>query len=133
VKFLAILAMAMVLTACGPAPAPVNTQVEVPAVKEDGCTINSASKLVNEHTVGPIRNLQKDIVESGYSSKCTVNFDITVNGKEYHLTDSEEGLEQTASLCYYARERARENLLLDLGGTFSSEETIICRSHDTNN
>ena len=88
------------------------------------CNVKSASSLANERQVGPIQNLTKDIDPNG---RCTVEFDITVDGKTYHLKETEKGLEQIESLCYYARERARKNLLLDLGGTFSTESVTVCQ------
>lgn len=97
---------------------------------EDGCVVKTSSNLVNQHVVGPIRNLVKDKEELGASGRCTVKFDITIDGKEYHLIEEEEGLEQMESLCYYARERARKNLLLDLGGEFKSESTMACKHRD---
>ncbi len=97
---------------------------------EDGCVVKTSSNLVNQHVVGPIRNLVKDKEELGASGRCAVRFDITVNGKEYHLTEEEEGLEQLESLCYYARERARKDLLLDLGGEFKSEASLACKHRD---
>ena len=88
------------------------------------CDVRSASSLSNERTVGPIMNLTKDIDPNG---RCTVEFDITVDGVTHHLKETERGLEQIESLCYYARERARKNLLLDLGGKFNSEAVTICK------
>lgn len=90
------------------------------------CDIKSASRLVTEHTVGDIINL----VKSKSMGQCTVAFDIAVNGKTYHLTETEKGLEQEESLCYYARERARQNLLLNLGGKFKSEAVTVCKDGD---
>jgi hypothetical protein len=121
--------LAVLLTACGPSPNPIADAQEksVAMPDRDGCIVDSSSKLVNQHTVGPIRNLVKDKDENG---SCTVRFDITVDGKEYHLEETEDGLEQIESLCYYARERARKELLLDLGGTFKTESTVACKQRD---
>jgi len=91
------------------------------------CNVKSASLLANEHQVGDIQNLVKD----KSMGKCTVNFDIDVDGKTYHLTETEKGLEQDESLCYYAKERARKNLLLNLGGTFKTEAVTSCREGAT--
>jgi hypothetical protein len=87
------------------------------------CSVKNASLLANEHVVGNIENLRKVIT----TGKCVVDFDITVDGIPHHLHESETGLEQEESLCYYAKERARKNLLLDLGGTFQSEAVISCK------
>jgi hypothetical protein len=92
-----------------------------------GCNIKTASRLANEHRVGNIENLIK---HKGQDS-CTVEFDIDVDGKTYHLKESEKGWEQVESLCYYARERARKNLLLDLGGEFKTEAITSCKEGDT--
>lgn len=86
------------------------------------CSYNSASSRTSEQNVGPITNLVK---EKG-TGVCTVKFDITVNGTTHHLEETEKGYEQEESLCYYARERARKNLLLDLGGKISADATMVC-------
>jgi hypothetical protein len=96
-------------------------------VLADECKMRSASQLATEREVGPITNLEKT---KSYG-KCVVNFDITVDGKTYHLTETETGMEQEESLCYYARQRARKNLLLDLGGKFSTEAVTICKEGTT--
>lgn len=130
-KLISAIILALCLSACGPNPSPA-PRVEQPVADEEGCTVNSASKLINQHQVGPIRNLHKEVEENGLTNKCTVEFDITVDGKSYHLKETDEGLEQTASICYYARERAREDLLLDLGGNFESHSSVSCKLTERN-
>jgi hypothetical protein len=131
----ALLLSALLLTACDRPPvtpvAEAATVEQPKPVGPDGCNVDTSSKLVTEHQVSPIQNLVKEEFEFGYKNECTVKFDITVNGKTYHLEETETGLEQMASVCYYARERARKNLLLDLGGNFKSEANINCRYTDT--
>ncbi len=127
--------LCVLLVGCGPSPdyrpgKQPDAEEDRTAFVEDGCVIKTSSNLVNQHVVGPIRNLVKDKEDDGVNGKCTVRFDITVNGTEYHLTEEEEGLEQLESLCYYARERARKNLLLDVGGEFKSESTVACKQQD---
>jgi len=87
------------------------------------CNVKSASQLSNEHDVGPIVNL----VKTKGMDTCTVEFDITIDGVTHHLKEFEKGLENTESLCYYARERARRNLLMDLPGRFKTESVTTCR------
>jgi len=130
VKYIVLLA-AVILTGCGPAPEYPNAYDKPePVVAKDGCVVDTKSKLVTDHVVGPITNLVKNKEYWGHKGECTVNFDITVDGVTYHLEESEEGMEQIESLCYYARERARKNLLLDLGGNFNSQATIACTHRD---
>jgi hypothetical protein len=117
------------LVGCGQAPSPkivyIEVVKEIPAVQiEEGCQIKTSSELTNRRHVSNILNLKKDIDPNG---RCTVNFDLIVDGKTYHLEETEIGWEQTGSLCYYARERARKNLLLDLGGDFTSESNVTCK------
>lgn len=131
-KHLFSLLLLVALIGCGPAPEPPK-QPEAVEFVEDGCVIKTQSKLVSEHKVSAIYNLVKDKVELGAMGRCTVHFDIDVNGQTYHLDEEEEGLEQLESLCYYARERARKNLLLDLGGEFKSESIVACKQRDQNN
>ena len=92
-----------------------------------GCDIVVASDLVSERNVGPIINLVKDKRMDRGWGYCTVNFDIIIDGKSYHLTETEKGLEQEEALCYYARERARRNLLMDLPGRFKTETKTTCK------
>jgi hypothetical protein len=92
-----------------------------------GCDIVVASDLVSERNVGAITNLVKDTRMDRGWHYCTVNFDITVDGKTYHLTETEKGLEREEALCYYARERARRNLLMDLPGRFKTETKTTCK------
>lgn len=131
-KHLFSLLLLVALIGCGPAPE-TPKQSEAVEFVEDGCVIKTQSKLVTEHKVSAIYNLVKDKVELGAMGRCTVHFDIDVNGQTYHLDEEEEGLEQLESLCYYARERARKNLLLDLGGEFKSESIVACKQRDQNN
>ena len=110
---------------------PVSTvKAESKAPESDGCTVDSSSLLVNQHKVSDILNLVKVKEELGASGRCTVNFDLIVDGKTYHLEETEEGLEQLESLCYYARERARKSLLLDLGGEFKTESSVSCKFNE---
>jgi hypothetical protein len=96
-------------------------------VYSDECKVGSASQLTNEREVGPIT----DLVKVKTYGKCVVTFNITVNGVTHRLQETETGMEQEESLCYYARERARKNLLLDLGGKFSTEAVTICKEGTT--
>jgi hypothetical protein len=121
-----LLVFALILTGCGPAPEAAQPPTSVINPDKDGCVIDTSSKLVTQHEVGPITNLVKDKEYWGHKGECRVKFDITVNGQTYHLEETEEGMEQLESLCYYARERARRNLLLDLGGNFKSQATVAC-------
>jgi len=108
--------MLAILVGCSPVPATqAQPEVEQVAENSEGCNIATSSKLETEHVVSDILNLQKDIDPNG---RCTVKFDLIVDGVKHHLEETEVGLEQIPSLCYYARERARKNLLLDIGGTF---------------
>jgi hypothetical protein len=104
---------------------------EATQYKPEGCNIEIASKLATEHVVGPITNLEEERFEFGARNECTVNYDILVDGEQHHVDQTETGLEQMNSVCYYARERGRKDLLLSLGGKFDSHANIDCRYHDT--
>jgi hypothetical protein len=132
VKYLITLLFTVLLVGCGQSTreetvAPV---VVVKTPEPDGCTVDSSSILVNQHKVSNILNLVKDKEELGASGRCTVNFDLIIDGETYHLEETEEGLEQLESLCYYARERARKSLLLDLGGEFKTESSVTCKFNE---
>jgi hypothetical protein len=131
-KYLPILLVTL-LAACNGSPQPIaqaEPVQEARVEKPEGCLIDTSSRLVNQRKVSDIMNLTKEEVANGWENKCTVHFDITVDGKSYHLDESEKGLEQMASICYYAKEKARENLLLDLGGEFKTEAKIDCVHRD---
>jgi len=108
-------------------PQPVE---EARVEKPEGCMIDTSSHLVNQHKVSDMMNLTKEESANGWENRCTVHFDIEVDGVLHHLDESEKGLEQMASICYYAKEKARENLLLELGGEFKSEAKIDCITRD---
>jgi hypothetical protein len=99
--------------------------------KPEGCNIDMGSKLANEHVVGPITNLQEERFEFGAKNECTVNYDIVVDGESHHVDQTETSLEQMNSVCYYARERGRKDLLLSLGGKFNSHANIDCHYRET--
>lgn len=126
-KLLVILS-ALVLVGCGPNPEPVRQKVS--SAPEEGCIVNTSSKLVAKQQVGKITNLILEEEETGIRNICTARFDITVDGKSYHVEKTESGLEQMASICYYAREKGRKELLLELGGNFRSETVVKCHSRD---
>jgi len=128
-----LLLSALLLTACDQPPPQTIIQVkevEVPA-KPNGCDINTSSHLVTEHVVSSIKNLVKEKDKYGTRNLCTVDFDLEVDGQTHHLHEFEIGLEQQESLCYYAQQRARKELLLSIGGTFRSEADIQCRRHES--
>jgi hypothetical protein len=126
-KYLTVV-LAVLLIGCTEVPPPIAKTAEAPIA--EGCTAKTSSRLANEHVVGDITNLVKDEREFGYKNQCTVRFDITVNGQIYHLEETREGLEQMASVCYYAREAARKDLLLSLGGKFESDFEMKCKKTD---
>jgi hypothetical protein len=121
-----IVVLSLVLAGCGQyvETAPPVEKVVKEEMPEKGCLVKTSSKLVTEHKVSDILNLVKDIDPNG---SCTVKFDLIVNGETYHLEETESGYEQIPSLCHYAKERARRDLLLELGGHFQSETSVVCR------
>lgn len=123
-----LLILVLLLAACGPNPD--QPAQKVAALPEEGCVVDASSKLVAKQKVGKITNLVTEEEEFGTKNICTVKFNIVVDGKNYHVEETESGLEQMASICYYAREKGRRELLLDLGGDFQSETTVTCRSRE---
>lgn len=92
------------------------------------CKMRSAASLSNEHEVGPVTNLVKDKSEQG---KCTVTYNLIVDGQLHELTGSFTGYEQQESLCRLAIDNARKNLLVELGGTFITDAVTVCNEDDT--
>lgn len=87
------------------------------------CDIRSASQLNHEREVGPVTDLEK----TKSTGKCVVRYRLMVDGV-WNLVQAEEaGLEQEESLCYYAIEKARRELLVGLGGTFQTEAITVCK------
>jgi hypothetical protein len=125
--------LVILLAGCNNSPIPIATAEpiqEARVEKPQGCIIDTSTRLVNQRKVGNIINLTKEEVANGWENSCTVHFDLEVDGVMHHVDDSEKGLEQMASICYYAKKKGRENLLLDLGGEFKSEAKIECITKD---
>ena len=131
-RFLLLILLIGALLNCNGDKQPVEKQVEVvePKMPEKGCVMESKSKMVSQRQVSPIQNLVEDKVSKGYENQCTVEFDLVVDGVTYHLKETETGLEQMPSICFYAKERARAVLLQELGGEFKAESTLLCRQVD---
>lgn len=126
--------LVLALVGCGPMPdypaqASAGNSNNMPA---EGCISETSSRLVTENKVGPISNLVKEEFEWGNRNECKVSFDIVVNGETHHLEGSMESYEQMDSVCYQARERARNNLLLDIGGQYKTQTVLNCRHKDQN-
>lgn len=131
-RFLLLLAFVAALLNCNGNDKPVEKPAEVVESKmpDKGCVMESKTKMVSQRQVSQIQNLVEDKIARGYENQCTVQFDLVVDGIRYHLEETEIGLEQMASICYYAKERARATLLQDLGGEFKAESTLMCRQVD---
>lgn len=95
---------------------------------EDDCKMRSASSLSSEHNVGPVTDLIKDKSENG---KCTVTYNIIVDGEQHNVTGSFTGYEQQESLCRLAIDNSRKNLLVELGGTFITDSVTVCDDAET--
>jgi hypothetical protein len=87
-----------------------------------GCDVRSASQLVNEREIGSVMDLEK----TKLTGKCSVSFRLIVDGVSHQLQAEESGLEQEDSLCHYAIERAKKELLLSLGGKFQTQAITVC-------
>ena len=131
-RLLLLIAFIVALANCGSNDKPVEKQVETagPKMPDKGCVMESSAKMVSQRQVSQIQNLVEDKVARGYENQCTVQFDLVVDGVRHHLEETEIGLEQMPSICYYAKERARATLLQDLGGEFKAESTLLCRQVD---
>lgn len=95
------------------------------------CEIRSASVQNNERTVGKVTDLVKTKSYVKGLDVCTVTFNIVVDGEQHSVKEEVTGWEQYASLCHYAVERGRKNLLQSLGGTFSTETVSSCTDGKT--
>jgi hypothetical protein len=86
------------------------------------CDIRSASINQNQTQVGPVTNLVKEFSPR----KCSVKFQITVNGKNQSLEGSWSGTEPPEHLCNYAVEQTRKEFLVNMGGTFRTDAVTSC-------
>jgi len=86
------------------------------------CDIRSASVNQNQTQVGPVTNLVKEFSPR----KCSVKFQITVNGKNQSLEGSWSGTEPPEHLCNYAVEQTRKEFLVNMGGTFRTDAVTSC-------
>lgn len=89
------------------------------------CDMRMASANQNQYQTGPILNLTKTIS----TSKCTVVFDMEVNGEMQHLTQSITGIEYEERLCIKAIELARKEHLASLGGNFKTDAVTVCQEN----
>lgn len=87
------------------------------------CNLKSASILENTHKVGPIQNL----VKSSKPGHCGVSYTIDVDGENHFVAYGVEGTEKEETLCSYAVERGRRELLMNLGGQFKTEANLVCQ------
>jgi len=86
------------------------------------CNLKSASILENTHKVGPVEGIAK-IFKPG---SCTMTFHINVDGTNYPITYRADGPENEDVLCGYAIEKGRRELLLNLGGQFKTQASLVC-------
>lgn len=130
-KRLLLVSVFTLLVGCNEStPLPKSESALTPKMPETGCVTEAASRLVTRRKVSEIFNLTEDRTARGYENECIVEFDISVDGKTYHLEETETGLEQMNSICFYARERARINLLSKLGGEYQAETVTLCRNSE---
>lgn len=87
------------------------------------CDMRSASTLENERQVSEVI----DLVKTKSYGKCEVEFKLQVDGTLHTLKKVYTGWEQEESLCYYAVQEARRDLLLRLGGKFKTEAVTVCK------
>ena len=86
------------------------------------CDIRSASINQNQSQVGPVTNLVKNLS----TNKCSVKFQIMVNGKNQSLEGSWSGTDPAEYLCNYAIEQTRKEFLVTMGGTFRTDAVTAC-------
>jgi len=86
------------------------------------CSVRSASINQNQAQVGPVTNLIKNLS----ANKCSVKFQITVNGTNQSLEGSWSGTEPPEYLCNYAVEQTKKEFLVTMGGTFRTEAITSC-------
>jgi hypothetical protein len=86
------------------------------------CDIRSASINQNQTQVGPVTNLVKSLS----TNKCSVKFQIMVNGKNQSLEGSWSGTDPAEYLCNYAIEQTRKEFLVTMGGTFRTDTVTAC-------
>jgi hypothetical protein len=92
-----------------------------------GCNLRTASTLVNERELGEVT----DLVKTNTYGACRVKFRITVNG-EWHDAEAEyKGMYSDYVLCSEAIDKAKTELLINLGGKFKTEAITVCQEGST--
>jgi hypothetical protein len=86
------------------------------------CDIRSASINQSQTQVGPVTNLVKNLS----TNKCSVKFQIMVDGKNQSLEGSWSGKERPEYLCSYAVEQTRKEFLVSIGGSFRTDAITSC-------
>jgi hypothetical protein len=86
------------------------------------CNVRSASINQNQTQVGPVINLVKNLS----ANKCSVKFQIMIDGKNQSLEGSWSGNDRPEYLCNYAVEQTRKEFLVSMGGTFRTDAITSC-------
>lgn len=93
------------------------------AVMANECNIRSASTLANSRSVGNIT----DLVQTITVNQCAVKFRITVDGVGVNAAATVKGTSDELALCKRAIEKARTDVLVNMGGKFETQSVTICQ------
>ena len=87
------------------------------------CTLRSATINQSKNTIGAVTNLQK--IET--YGKCTVKFQIKVNGTNHDLSGEYFGMEVPDVLCQKAVEETKQDFLEGIAGEFKTQAITVCQ------
>lgn len=86
------------------------------------CAVHMVNQMISEHRVSEPVDLQK----FKSPGKCRVTFRMSINDKWFNVDREVTGLEEEDSLCRQAISNAREDLMVQMGGTFQMETKTRC-------
>ena len=92
------------------------------APNEDGCVIDTVSKMVTVQKASEVTNLVK--IKS--PKQCRVRYNISINGEWHDVDWTTTGYFQEEELCNIAIRDGRNQLMVQLGGEYQTEQTVEC-------
>jgi hypothetical protein len=87
------------------------------------CSLRAATQLSNEYTV----SAPYDVVKNKASGRCNVQFKLKIDGQEYQVNETVNGMLPDEMLCHQAIAQGRSNILVNLGGKYKTEMINVCK------
>ena len=86
------------------------------------CDMKVATQTTSERVVSAPYNVTREAREG----QCRMKFNLNIDGEEYTVDSTENGILRVDYLCIDAVDKGREGLLSNLGGKFRTESIMVC-------